>query len=113
MVISPEGHSPFRCRGKGSVRRIARSAASSHRALPLDLVNLTDRIPQSGFSCTLNSALGLPISGGTRKLVRARIALATAFLKLADPAAARTELDRALAIDPKSDEARRMLAEIK
>lgn len=55
----------------------------------------------------------LKISIWSEDSAAARIALATAFLKLADPAAARAELDRALAIDPKSDEARRMLAEIK
>ncbi|MEP6594114.1 MAG: tetratricopeptide repeat protein, partial [Acidobacteriota bacterium] len=43
----------------------------------------------------------------------ARVALAEAFLKLRDVPAARTELDRALAIDPASADARRILGSIR
>ena len=43
----------------------------------------------------------------------ARIALAQAYLKLQNAAAARTELERALALDPSSADAKRMLGEIK
>ena len=43
----------------------------------------------------------------------ARIALADAYLKLQNTAAARTELERALALDPNSAEAKRMLGDIK
>ncbi len=43
----------------------------------------------------------------------ARVALAEAFLELHDPAAARTELDRALTLDPASADARRILGSIR
>lgn len=43
----------------------------------------------------------------------ARIALADAYLKLQNTAAARTELEHALVLDPNSAEAKRMLAQIK
>ena len=43
----------------------------------------------------------------------ARIALAEAYLRLQNTGAARTELERALALDPASADAKRLLAEIK
>jgi Tfp pilus assembly protein PilF len=41
------------------------------------------------------------------------VALAEAYLKLQNSPAARTELDRALALDPASADARRILGTIK
>jgi tetratricopeptide (TPR) repeat protein len=55
----------------------------------------------------------LKISIWSEDTVAARIALADAYLKLQNPAAARTELERALALDPNSPEAKRMIGEIK
>ena len=55
----------------------------------------------------------LKISIWSEDTVAARIALADAYLKLQNPAAARTELERALALDPNSSEAKRMMGEIK
>ncbi len=55
----------------------------------------------------------LKISIWSEDTAAARIALAAAYLKLQNGAAAKTELQRALALDPESPEARRMLAEIK
>ena len=43
----------------------------------------------------------------------ARVALAEAYLKLQNPAAAREQLERAIALDPNSADARRMLAEMR
>jgi tetratricopeptide (TPR) repeat protein len=55
----------------------------------------------------------LKISIWSEDTPAARIALASAYLKLQNPGAARSELERALALDPASSEAKRMLAEIK
>ena len=55
----------------------------------------------------------LKISIWSEDTVAARIALADAYLKLQNPAAARTELERALTLDPNSAEAKRMLGEIR
>jgi tetratricopeptide (TPR) repeat protein len=43
----------------------------------------------------------------------AHVALAEAYLKLQNTAAARTELERALSLDPNSSDAKRMMGEIK
>ncbi|MFL6278513.1 MAG: tetratricopeptide repeat protein [Vicinamibacterales bacterium] len=55
----------------------------------------------------------LKISIWSEDTVAARIALADAYLKLQNTGAARAELERALALDPNSADAKRMLAEIK
>ena len=55
----------------------------------------------------------LKISIWSEDTAAARIALAEAYLKLQNPPAARAELERALALDPASADAKRMLAEIK
>lgn len=55
----------------------------------------------------------LKISIWSEDTAPAHVALAEAYLKLQNAAAARTELDRALALDPKSADAKRMLAEMK
>jgi tetratricopeptide (TPR) repeat protein len=55
----------------------------------------------------------LKISIWSEDTAAARIALASAYLKLQNTTAARTELERALALDPGSAEAKRMLTEIK
>jgi tetratricopeptide (TPR) repeat protein len=55
----------------------------------------------------------LKISIWSEDTVAARMALADAYLKLQNPAAARTELERALALDPNSTEAKKMLGGIK
>ena len=59
------------------------------------------------------AANALKISIWSEDTAAARIALATAYLKLQNAAAARTELERATALDPGSAEARRMLDEIR
>jgi tetratricopeptide (TPR) repeat protein len=55
----------------------------------------------------------LKISIWSADSAAARIALADAYLKLQNTAAARTELEHALDLDPNSAEAKRMLAQIK
>jgi Tfp pilus assembly protein PilF len=55
----------------------------------------------------------LKISIWSEDTAVARVALAQAYLKLQNTGAARTELERALVLDPASAEAKRMLAEIK
>ena len=55
----------------------------------------------------------LKISIWSEDSAPARVALAEAYLKLKNNAAARTELERALVLDPGSADAKRMLAEIK
>jgi Tfp pilus assembly protein PilF len=55
----------------------------------------------------------LKISIWSAETVAARIALAEAYLKSDNPSAARQEVDRALALDPESVEARRLLGTIK
>jgi len=55
----------------------------------------------------------LKISVWSENSAAARIALADAYLKLQNPTAARAELERALALDPNSADAKRMLGTIK
>jgi len=55
----------------------------------------------------------LKISVWSEDSAPARIALAEAYVKLQNSAAAREQLERALALDPNSAEAKRMLAEMK
>jgi tetratricopeptide (TPR) repeat protein len=55
----------------------------------------------------------LKISIWSEDSVAARIALADAYLRLQNPVGARAELERALALDPNSAEAKRMLGDIK
>lgn len=55
----------------------------------------------------------LKISIWSADSAAAHVALADAYLKLQNTAAARSELERALALDPNSADAKRMLAEIK
>jgi Tfp pilus assembly protein PilF len=55
----------------------------------------------------------LKISVWSADSAPARVALAEAYLKTQDPAAARAELGRALALDPTSADAQRLMAEIK
>ena len=55
----------------------------------------------------------LKISIWSEDTVAARVALAEAYLKLQNTAAARTELERALALDPNSAEAKRMMGAIR
>ena len=52
----------------------------------------------------------LKISIWSADSAAARVALAEAYLKQQNTAAARTELDRALVLDPESAEAKRLLA---
>jgi tetratricopeptide (TPR) repeat protein len=55
----------------------------------------------------------LKISVWSEDTATARVALAEAYMKLQKPEAAKTELQRALVLDPASAEAKRMLADIK
>jgi tetratricopeptide (TPR) repeat protein len=55
----------------------------------------------------------LKISIWSQDSAPARVALAAAYLKLGNRGAARTELDRALTLDPTSADAKRMLGELK
>lgn len=55
----------------------------------------------------------LKISIWSADSAAARVALAEAFLKLRDVPAARSELDRALTLDPASTDARRILGSIR
>lgn len=55
----------------------------------------------------------LKISIWSQDSSAARIALGEAYLKLGDTASAKTELERALALDPSSAEARKLLADIR
>jgi tetratricopeptide (TPR) repeat protein len=55
----------------------------------------------------------LKISIWSQDTAPAHVALAEAYLKLQNAAGARTELERALALDPNSADAKRMLAEMK
>jgi len=55
----------------------------------------------------------LKISIWSEDTAPAHVALAEAYLKLQNGAAARTELERALALDPNSAAAKRMLADMK
>ena len=55
----------------------------------------------------------LKISIWSEDTAAARVALAQAYVQIQNTGAARTELERALVIDPASAEAKRMLAEIK
>jgi Tfp pilus assembly protein PilF len=55
----------------------------------------------------------LKISIWSEETARARVALAEAYLSMKDVGAARIELERALAIDPQSADARRLLATIR
>ena len=55
----------------------------------------------------------LKISIWSEDTAPARVALAQAYLKLQNTGAARTELERALVLDPASTDAKRLLAEIK
>jgi len=55
----------------------------------------------------------LKISIWSEDTAPARVALAEAYLKLQNAAAARTELERALVLDPNAADAKRMLAEMK
>ena len=54
----------------------------------------------------------LKISIWSEDTAPARVALAEAYLKLENTAAARTELERALVLDPASADAKRLLSEI-
>jgi tetratricopeptide (TPR) repeat protein len=55
----------------------------------------------------------LKISIWSEDTAAARVALASAYVKLQNPAAARTELERALVLEPNSADAKRMLTEIR
>jgi len=55
----------------------------------------------------------LKISIWSEDSAAAHVALADAYLKLQNTAAARSELERALVLDPNAADAKRMLAEIK
>jgi Tfp pilus assembly protein PilF len=55
----------------------------------------------------------LKISIWSEETVPARVALADAYLKSGDPKGARVEAERALAMDPASIEAKRVLSQIK
>jgi Tfp pilus assembly protein PilF len=55
----------------------------------------------------------LKISIWSADSAAARVALAEAYLKLQNAAAARTELERALALDPASADAKRILGTIR
>jgi tetratricopeptide (TPR) repeat protein len=59
------------------------------------------------------AANALKISIWSQDTAPARVALAEAYLRLQNAAAARTELERALTLDPNSSDAKRMLAEMK
>jgi len=55
----------------------------------------------------------LKISIWSRDTAEARVVLAEAYLKQQNVPAARAELEKALALDPQSSEARKVLATIK
>jgi tetratricopeptide (TPR) repeat protein len=55
----------------------------------------------------------LKISLWSQETARARVALAEAYISMKDTAAARTELERALAVDPASAEAKQLLSTLK
>src|SRR5690606_336115 len=59
-ISSSGGQLPSLCRGSGDERRMPRSAASSHAAMPLERRSLTDMIVQSGDTATTKTAFGLP-----------------------------------------------------
>jgi len=61
----------------------------------------------------LEAVNALKISIWSQDTAPARVVLAEAYLKLQNVAAARTELERALTLDPNSSDAKRMLAEMK
>jgi predicted Zn-dependent protease len=61
----------------------------------------------------LEAVNALKISIWSQDTAPARVVLAEAYLKLQNAAAARTELERALTLDPNSPDAKRMLAEMK
>ena len=62
---------------------------------------------------TTDAVDALKISIWSRDSAAARIALAEAYLRQQNPSAARTELESALALEPESAEAKRLLASIK
>ena len=55
----------------------------------------------------------LKISIWSADTATARVALGEAYLKTGDPAAARREVERALALDPSSADAKKLQAEIR
>jgi Tfp pilus assembly protein PilF len=55
----------------------------------------------------------LKISIWSRDSATARVALAEAYLRQQNTAAAKTELEKALALEPESADAKRLLASIK
>ena len=61
---------------------------------------------------TADAVTALKISIWSEETAAARLALAEAYIKLQNTAAARTELQRVLALDPESAEAKRLLATI-
>ncbi len=61
---------------------------------------------------TADAVNALKISIWSEETAEARLALAEAYIKLQNTAAARTELQRVLALDPESVEAKRLLATI-
>ena len=62
---------------------------------------------------TAEAVDALKISIWSRESAAARIALAEAYLRQQNSAAAKTELERALALEPESADAKRLLASIK
>ena len=61
---------------------------------------------------TAEAVNALKISIWSEETAAARLALAEAYIKLQNTAAARTELQRVLAMDPASAEAKRLLSTI-
>jgi Tfp pilus assembly protein PilF len=87
-------------------RAVYLSPYEAHAHLLIGRIHLRAGRPQEAVNA-------LKISIWSEDTAAARVALAQAYLKLQNTGAARTELERALVLDPASAEAKRMLAEIK
>ena len=100
-----------------SVRRIGRRWRSCGGRFTCPRTRRRHTCSSAGF-CSAPAAPGrrvdaLKISIWSADSAPARIALGETYLKLEDAAAARTELERALALDPASPEAKRILSTIR
>jgi tetratricopeptide (TPR) repeat protein len=87
-------------------RSVYLSPYEAHAHLLFGRIHLRGGRPQEAVDA-------LKISVWSEDSVAARIALAEAYVKLQNSAAARAQLERALALDPNSADAKRMLAEMK
>jgi Tfp pilus assembly protein PilF len=64
------------------------------------------------LGCLAEAVDALKVAIWSEETVAARVALAEAFLQVEDQAAARLEIERALALDPKSAEALALKAKL-